>query len=243
LPGIRTGDGFSLYSIYTPVGSIEKVPTDERTYHTLSLVNDMIIINRTHWSTVYTSASYSNDGNPPSGIAPQDAHLDGSVSSFLSIAKPGKSVNITNNTAGGGRPVYFVVDMKYPTSFNAFYWIHRNTTQGLMWYALKLYGTNEYVGLRSFANPASNQPDPDDTQWVHIKDIDFRFNLDGTPTANDKPPASYNPAQLPTGNASQTPVCDIPQSTYRYVKVELTEYDKVNSNAVQVAEFYLSYKP
>lgn len=248
LPGARPGEPIIIHSIYQPPGSIAEVPTDDRTYTTLSAINGMIDIDRTFWKNVYTSVQPATDGNPQNGRPFQDACYDGSdlsVNSKLSMAKPSKNSGGSNNTAGGGRKVYFVLDMGYITTFNSFYWIHRTPSgdgQGLMWWGVKLYGCNDYLGLRQFTNPVSAADDPDPSEWVFIKDINFGADEKGVLFPNDKPPLNYNPVYGPTNHSRQTPIYDLPECNYRFVKVELTKYDRVNNSNVGVKSFNLCFK-
>ena len=249
LPGARPGDSISIHSIYQPPGSIVEIPTDNKQFKTMALAYDMIDINRTFWKNIYTSVQPATDGNPQNGKPFQDALYDGAdlnISSKLSMAKPSKNSGGSNNSAGGGRTVYFVLDMGYETTFNSFYWIHRTPSgdgQGLMWWGVKLYGCNEYLGLRQFLNPVSAANDPDDSDWQLIKEVNFGENENGVLFPNNKPPLQYSPTYAPTFHGRQTPVYNLPEVTYRYVKVELTRYDLVNNSNVGVRSFNLCYKP
>lgn len=248
LPGARPGEQISIHSIYQPPGSIAEVPTDKRTYTTLLANNGMIDIDRTFWRNVYTSVQPASDGNPQNGRPFQDACYDGSnlsINSKLSLAKPSKSSGGSNNTAGGGRTVYFVLDMGYVTTFNCFYWIHRTPSgdgQGLMWWGVKFYGCNEYLGLSQYTNPVSGADDPDPSEWEFIKDINFGADEKGVLFPNNKPPLNYNPTYWPTNHSRQTPIYDLPECNYRFVKVQLTKYDLVNNSNVGVKSFNLCYK-
>lgn len=248
LPGAKSGQPISIYSIYQPPGSIAEVPTDERKYTTLVAVDGMIDIDRTFWKNIYTSVQPATDGKPQNGRAFQDACYDGSdlsINSFLSLSKPSKSSGGSNNTAGGGRKVYFVLDMGYKTTFNSFYWIHRTASgdgQGLMWWGVKLYGCNDYLGLRQFTNPVSAADDPDPSAWELIKDINFGEDEKGVLFPNNKPPLNYNPVYIPTNHSRQTPIYNLPECNYRFVKVELTKYDLVNNSNVGVKSFNLCFK-
>ena len=48
-----------------------------------------------------------------------------------------------------------------------------------------------------------------------------------------------NNVTIPT-NVIEVGYKDLPESTYRYVKVEYTLWDKINSNSVQIGEFNLA---
>lgn len=222
LPGAKPGESITIHSIYQPPGSIAEVPTDERMYTTMSTVEGMIDIDRTFWKNVYTSVQPATDGNPQNGRLPQDALYDGvtTINSMLSMSKPGKSSGGSNNKAGGGRTVYFVLDMGYVTTFNSFYWIHRTPSgdgQGLMWWGVKLYGCNDYLGLRQFLNPVSAADDPDPSEWTLIKDINFGANENGVSFPDNKPPLNYSPTYGPTYHSRQTPVYDLPESSVKLI--------------------------
>jgi hypothetical protein len=248
LPGAKSGQPITIYSIYQPPGSIAEVPTNIKGYTTLAAPNGMIDIDRTFWTNIYTSVQPATDGNPQNGRPPQDACYDGApltVNSFLSMSKPSKSSGGSNNTAGGGRTVYFVLDMGYTTTFNCFYWIHRVASgdgQGLMWWGVKLYGCNTYRGLRQFLNPVSAADDPDTSNWVLIKDVNFGADEKGNLFTDNKPPLNYNPVYAPTNSSRQSPVYDLPACNYRYVKVALTRYDLVNNSNIGFNSFNLCYK-
>ncbi len=230
LSGIKNGEPISIYSIYSPPGSGAEVPTNEKNFNTLS--GDLIECTYNHWNCTYTSIKPANDGfkdGNPKNVKDYNAHLDGETVSFLSMSKPGKSTGGSENNKNGGRPVYFVVDMKYTTLFNTMSWLHRNDVQGLMWWGLKLYGANEYLGLKdTYNNPTSNVPDPDNTQWVLIREVDFRDMAASPP----KPPLT----------PKKTGTYDFPKCTYRYVKVELTIWDTANNSAACLSGFFLGYK-
>src|SRR5690554_822209 len=248
LPGAKPGESITIHSIYQPPGSIVEVPTDDKMYHTMPIVDGLIDINRTFWKNIYTSVQPATDGNPQNGKPFQDALYDGAdlnINSKLSMAKPSKNSGGSNNTAGGGRTVYFVLDMGYETTFNSFYWIHRTPSgdgQGLMWWGVKLYGCNEYLGLRQFTNPTSSADDPDDSDWTLIDDVNFGADANGVLYPDNRPPLQYNPTYGPTFHSRQTPVYELPESSYRYVKVELTKYDLVNNSNVGVRSFNLCFK-
>lgn len=248
LPGAKPGESITIHSIYQPPGSIVEVPTDDKMYQTMPIVDGLIDINRTFWKNIYTSVQPATDGNPQNGKPFQDALYDGAdlnINSKLSMAKPSKNSGGSNNTAGGGRTVYFVLDMGYETTFNSFYWIHRTPSgdgQGLMWWGVKLYGCNEYLGLRQFTNPTSSADDPDDSDWTLIDDVNFGADANGVLYPDNRPPLQYNPTYGPTFHSRQTPVYELPESSYRYVKVELTKYDLVNNSNVGVRSFNLCFK-
>lgn len=248
LPGAKSGEPITIHSIYQPPGSIAEVSTDERSYISLPFVDGMIDIDRTFWTNVYTSVQPASDGNPQNGRSFQDALYDGSdlnINSKLSLAKPGKSSGGSDNRAGGGRTVYFVLDMGFTTTFNSFYWIHRTPSgdgQGLMWWGVKLYGCNEYLGLNQFTNPVSGTDDPDASEWTLIKDVNFGADENGVLFPDNRPPLNYNPTYGPTHHGRQTPVYDLPECNYRYVKVELTKYDIARNSNVGVKSFNLCYK-
>jgi|GEM_PF-3876475 len=248
LPGAKPGESITIHSIYQPPGSIVEVPTDDKMYQTMPIVDGLIDINRTFWKNIYTSVQPATDGNPQNGKPFQDALYDGAdlnINSKLSMAKPSKNSGGSNNTAGGGRTVYFVLDMGYETTFNSFYWIHRTPSgdgQGLMWWGVKLYGCNEYLGLRQFTNPTSSADDPDDSDWTLIDDVNFGADANGVLYPDNRPPRQYNPTYGPTFHSRQTPVYELPESSYRYVKVELTKYDLVNNSNVGVRSFNLCFK-
>lgn len=98
-----------------------------------------ILYDRSEW-TVTTPYAYAVDGSTGK---PEDM-FDGSTTTFLSMAKPGK----TGNT--GGITPSFTINLQKETTFNYFYLAHRsnNTTNGLRVRAVKLYGSadgNEFT--------------------------------------------------------------------------------------------------
>lgn len=165
---------------------------------TLEIIGD-IVLDRTNW-TVSTFAKYFNgqnyvtDGNTGK---PEDI-LDGKQNTYLSMIKPGKSMNGYEGTTDPN----FTVDMKEAQTFNYFYWTHRKWNNGtLQILSVDIYGSNDNVNFTKINDDA----------------VEIIENL-------------YDPQYF-----------DIPESTYRYVKVQYRSYSSGGSSA-QVAEFGLGRK-
>jgi len=247
LPGVKHGDPFSWYSVYTPFGSIAEVETDEQTGNTTEFDEDgLLFINRKYWWTIYTFAGgLSTDGPRIAGVEMFNAHIDESTASYLGMSK----LNRETNTAQGGRDSGFIIDMKYVTLFNRLLWIHRNESSGtnfcLYFHGINVWGTNDYQGpIGKYENPTANAPlneDPN-TQWEFIKQIDLGVDRDGNPTIDGWAPMRYSPALKPTLCEWQAPMFDLGKDCrYRYIRVQCYKYNNQANNKVCVSDFRLYY--
>ncbi len=165
---------------------------------TLEIIGD-IRLDRDSW-TVSTFAKYANgqnyvtDGNTGK---PEDI-LDGKQTTYLSMIKPGKSMNGYEGTTDPN----FTVDMQEAQTFNYFYWQHRKQNNGfLQVLSVDIYGSNDNVSFTKINDEVISIVED-------LYDIQY-FN--------------------------------IPESTYRYVKVQYRSYSSGGSSA-QVAEFGLGRK-
>lgn len=168
---------------------------------------------RANWK-VTTSITYSNGNNYSKDGAtgkPEDI-LDDDATTFLSLVKPGKKYDGCV-AAGLEVPVFFIVDMGMPQSFNYFTWVHRTTNQFnyLRVWGISMYGSN------------------DGSNFTEIKsDID-----------------------IPYENNTDEIKIDIPESSYRYIKVQYTKWSDLvdiaeggskSGSTLQVAEFNVGKK-
>ena len=182
-----------------------------------------IDLNRTDWKCIYTSVQPATDGFP-SGTDPSvgahNAHIDNDIRTMLSLAKPTRNVNGSNNTAN--IPCVFVLDLNERTSFN-FLRVHSRTTDtgdGLRVWALRIFGSDNYLGpMNKFTNPAADgsNPDVDPTNWVPIG----------------------GEVVFPEPRQVEGPNMTLPLGTFRYIKVEYTRWQPPGNSAMQMAEFHL----
>lgn len=164
----------------------------------LNIIGD-IRLDRDSW-TVSTFAKYADGKNyvPDGNTGKPEDILDSKQSTYLSMIKPGKSMNGYEGTTDPN----FTVDMQEAQTFNYFYWQHRKQNNGfLQILSVDIYGSN------------------DNTDFTKINDavVDIVEDL-------------YDIQYF-----------DIPESTYRYVKVQYRSYSAGGSSA-QVAEFGLGRK-
>lgn len=102
---------------------------------------------RANWK-VTTSIEYSTKTNyVVDGNTGKPEHiLDGDQTTYLSLVKPGKDYDNKKYVAAGlDVPVFFIVDMGMPQSFNYFTWAHRSTNQFnyLRVWGISMYGSND----------------------------------------------------------------------------------------------------
>jgi hypothetical protein len=163
------------------------------------------------WS-VNTSIVYSNGQNyVTDGNTGKPEHMfDENGATYLALVKPGKT-HESIYTTPQNHTLYFVVDMHFPLSFNAIRWSHRNS--GNLDVPLRVWGIDIYGSL-------------DGDTW-ELLGYDLRIPYTGE---EDK---AKDPEFKRYINLKQ-------QYTYRYVKVEITNYSKTTNNTVQIAEFGLS---
>lgn len=78
--------------------------------------------------------------------------FDDDFYTYLSLVKPGKSYG-TDKADGQDIPLYFIVDMGMPQSFNYFTWGHRssNTQSYLRVWGITLFGSNDGVAFDEIA--------------------------------------------------------------------------------------------
>ena len=243
LKGSRFDEPYLIKTVYSPLNADFEVETDEKSYH-VSTIEGVHEIDRKMWNTPYSSVrpSSNTDGQGPSMVTTHfNCMYDRTFKSLFSIAKPGKSSNQSNNTIGRG--IFFVVDMGEPITFNSMFWGHRdNDAQGVQWWALEMWGADEYTGPTGFTNPTTQAYAPDDTEWKLIGNVSFEVNPQGVAYPNGVQTA-FSPPNAPTYKKRQTPVYNVPESTYRYIKVMLTNYNKTDANnEVGLTEFFLSVK-
>lgn len=166
---------------------------------TMEIIGD-IVLDRTSW-TVDTFAKYANGQNyvtDGSTGKPEDI-LDGKQGTYLSLVKPGKTLNGCVGTTDPN----FTVDMKEAQTFNYFYWQHRKQNNGfLQILSVDIYGSNDNENFT-------------------------KINVDGAISIIED---LYDIQRF-----------DIPESTYRYVKVQYLLYSS-NGSSAQVAEFGLGRK-
>ena len=165
---------------------------------TLTIIGD-IRLARDSW-TVSTFAKYADGKNyvPDGNTGKPEDILDGKQNTYLSMIKPGKSMNGYVGTTDPN----FTVDMKEAQTFNYFYWQHRKQNNGfLQVLSVDIYGSNN------------------NTDFIKINDDVISI----------------------VENLYDIQYFDIPESTYRYVKVQYRSYSAGGSSA-QVAEFGLGRK-
>jgi hypothetical protein len=81
----------------------------------------------------------------PSPVLRTNAHFDGVVATYVGMAKPGKSVNVSDNRGNGGLgvPAVFTVDLKKPHLIDYFRIGHRNSVLGLRYWGVTVEGSND----------------------------------------------------------------------------------------------------
>jgi hypothetical protein len=132
ISGLRIGMPFSVTSNYKPEGVtgvyIDATP---KIYDP-----EYADLERNEWTSTQSHARPSDSPSPV-------GHLDGNISSFLSLCKPGKSTGGASTPAGDR--VFFIIDMNETQEFNYFRILHRNSTVGLRVWALSIYGSDDGV--------------------------------------------------------------------------------------------------
>ena len=163
-------------------------------------------IDRTGWTvTTQTSKNY---GYVPDGTTGLAEHIfDGSATTFLSLVKPGKSYT-TNSVTYEELATFlpsFTVDLKSEYFFNYIVWQHRG---GNGYNYLRVYGVNVYGSQNG-----------NDFTLINTEGIVW------IPNVSNYAVSSTNP------NDANTYKIGIPESNYRYVKIELVMWsDKYDSN-------------
>jgi len=155
-------------------------------------------IDRTGWTV--TTQTDTNYGYVPDGTTGLSEHLfDGNATTFLSLVKPGKSYSPVPTQSASFLPS-FTVDMKSDYSFNYIVWQHRG---GNTYNYLRVYGVNVYGSQNG-----------DDFTPINTEGIVWIPNVGnyvGTVSQNDA--NSYK--------------IEIPESNYRYVKIELVMWSDI----------------
>lgn len=226
-----------------------------------------------NWKVIYSPLKPVNDGFQYSantyGIADADAFIDGIELTYTGYGKPGKNQSDSDNR--GNYPMYLVIDLKYPTLFNAISWRHRgdlgrDNSSGLYAHEIFIYGANEYNGEYKLTNPPVNvafTPSyiKDDTQWELIGRFDFRcYDEELVSKEPQQPGNKYFPR--PLHNPKRTPIYPIDALkfqentkgvTYRYLKVLVPPdrlgvvnnigFNDTNNNAFGFSEFYVYFNP
>lgn len=212
-------------------------------------------LERAGWTvTTQTHNDYGYMWDGPSGHNTQADHVtglpehlfDGELGSYLSLVKPGGSINGIAPPANSTPPA-FIVDMKTAQEFEYILWGHRNgsytndvgTVSGNNYNYLRVFGvvvegSNDGVNYTTIA-PAKPAGDDANIVWIPQK-------------------VSYVGAATSSEDALYT--IPITKSTYRYVKVSLVVQSKnytakdyqhpdypgsgsTSGNTMQVAEFGL----
>jgi hypothetical protein len=211
--GLRIGTPFYVRSNFKPDG-VEGVYIDS---NFKEYDPETLDYPRTEWKVIYTPIAPATDGKNslPAGERGelQNAHIDDIYSTFLSLAKPGKNVNGSNNSSS--IPMCFIIDLQMDLYIDHFRIRHRPDGDGLKVWGASIFGANEYLGpVNKFTNPTST-PDVDNTNWDPIRE-----NITIPKTAD-------------------APIISLPRRYYRYIKVVYTDWDRTNNSACQIAEFYL----
>jgi hypothetical protein len=139
---------FYYSTIYKPAINSPDIFETEKSTSTFNIF-EYKDLDRTGWTS---TQSHPRPSDSPSAIA----HLDGDLSTFLSLTKPGKS-------AGGvsipeGERLFCIIDMNEPRHFCYFRIRHRSETLGLRLWALSIYGSNDG---ENFSEIKSNIAIPD----------------------------------------------------------------------------------
>ncbi len=109
-------------------------------------VNNSLPFKRDLW-TIDTSIRYENADKtnyvPDNTTGLPEHLLDEATTTYLSLAKPGKTVNGCNTPEG--HELYFVVDTKAEQTFNYFIWSHRssNSMTYLRIWGISIYGSHD----------------------------------------------------------------------------------------------------
>ncbi len=185
----------------------------------------------------YNSAALANDTGD--GANNPSAHFDNNSRTYLSMVK-GIGTDATSgaghfnggvNYIGVGEKPWFIVrlDENTPQKFNYFrirYRENGSNGAGLKPQGVTLFGSNDDDCIT------------DDSKWTQINSD---IIVPPGSTANSTQPAAadmgtFAPgANLESGNVVLPKTCE-----YRYVKVRYDKWD-VNSNTIQIAEFYLGF--
>ncbi|MFV0537144.1 MAG: Ig-like domain-containing protein [Dysgonomonas sp.] len=218
-------------------------------------VQDLVIrevdLDCTNWTVAtqtHNSYGYMWDGGtqaaPVTGLP---EHLfDGQIGSYLSLVKPGGSLNGVNPPVDS-TPPSFIVDMKSTQEFGYIKWSHRNGTYSN---SNGSVGTNIYNYLRVFG--VIIEGSNDGTNFAKIAPSEPAGSNSDIVWIPQK--ASYVGSATSTEDTSYT--IPVTKSTYRYVKVNLVvnsfsyKTDKyqhpdypgnghTGGNSMQVAEFGL----
>jgi len=222
LPGFTLGTTLQVRSNYEVVGVsdtyIDSFDKEFDPYIDL----DRGVGSPTGWKCIYTSVAPATDGYPSgtdNSPGAHMAHLDGDIRTMLSLAKPTRNVNGSDNSAN--IPCVFILDLQYATTFN-YLRVHSRTTDegdGLRWWGLRIFGSNNYLGqMNKFSNPIVGMPDADLTVWTLI----------GGEIIFPEP-------RITAGYNMMLPILE----DFRYVKIECTKWQPPGNSAVQMAEFYL----
>ena len=229
LPGFKLGTTLQIKSNYEVVGLAGTyIDSFDKEF------DPFIDIDRTAWRCIYTSVAPATDGYPgttfPAGDwTPEEvseirasAHINGSApATFLSMAKPTKSVNGSVNNGAYQMPMIFILDMQAGYRFNYLRMNGRippDNGQGLKVWAMQVSGSNNYQGpMNKYENPTADSATEDATSWANVGGV----------------------VQFARPIPDVTPNMMIPLSNYRYVKIEYKEFDMANNSACQMSEFYL----
>jgi len=234
---IRTADGSNL--------------SRDVNVQVLGLVEREADVDRTGWTvTTQTHSGYAymwDGGTQAAPVTGLPEHMfDGNTGSYLSLVKPGGSMNGEAPSADSEAPS-FTVDMKSAQKFGYIKWSHRNgsfTNNGasvstnnycyLRVYGVKLFGSDDGTNFTPIA-PVTSAGADGNVVWIPQK-VTY---VGGLTSVEDKP---Y--------------VIPVKESTYRYVKVQLAVQSKnygmaagrfqhpdypgegsTGGNTMQVAEF------
>lgn len=228
--GVLTIDENGLITTVSEGTAVIRISTTDGTSisHEITLnVDGSELIDRLFWGvTTQTDTDYGYVVDGSTG-APQ--HLfDGVGTTFLSLVKPGKSYGSVPRQSADFIPS-FVVDMKSTQTFNYFTWRHRqgNNYNYLRVYAVNLEGSND----GEVFTPINGG----EMIWI--------------PNA-----AGYAGSKSTADNTTYT--IDIPESSYRYVRVKLVMWSDIykgqhpdhpgngaaSGSSMQVSEFGLGKK-
>lgn len=190
-------------------------------------VDDNPLIDRRFWNV--TTQTATNYGYVVDGSTGAPEHLfDGVGTTFLSLVKPGKSYGSVPNQPSNFIPS-FTVDMQSAQTFNYFIWRHRqgNNFNYLRVYAIEMEGSNDGENFTPINGGAM--------LWI--------------PNA-----AGYSGGVSAADNTTYE--IDIPESSYRYVRVKLVMWSDIykgehpdysgngatSGSTMQVSEFGLGRK-
>ncbi|MDR1887757.1 MAG: discoidin domain-containing protein [Prevotellaceae bacterium] len=166
VPGLGSGMSFSVTSNYKPEGVTGVYIDATPKVYTAANVD----LDRTGWTS---TQSHSRPSDSPSPLA----HLDGDISTFLSLVKPGKS------TGGASTPigdiVYFINDMGSKQTFDYFRIRHRNDGIGLRVWGLSVYGSDDGVNFseirRDIDIPSYSVPSILETPNIELPLSSYRY--------------------------------------------------------------------